>query len=141
MNIQQISWDKVSRFSQLIAIVLFVGVFVLGFFLGKEYEYRAFTNAMNVGSVTLDSADRPVAHVSFTCKEGKSIGAVFYKRKVELSLSDKRALTLPQTISASGARYANADESVVFWNKGTTAFVTEGTETTFADCVTKPLPQ
>jgi membrane-bound inhibitor of C-type lysozyme len=29
-------------------------------------------------------------------------------------------------MSGSGARYANADESFVFWNKGDTAFITEG---------------
>ena len=36
-----------------------------------------------------------------------------------------------------GARYANADESFVFWNKGDTAFVTEGAADTmtFKDCV------
>ena len=29
-------------------------------------------------------------------------------------------------MSGSGARYANKDESFVFWNKGNTAFITEG---------------
>jgi membrane-bound inhibitor of C-type lysozyme len=40
-------------------------------------------------------------------------------------------------ISGSGARYANADESIVFWNKGDTAFITEGADDamTFEDCV------
>jgi hypothetical protein len=40
-------------------------------------------------------------------------------------------------MSASGARYASADESVVFWNKGNTAFITEGgnpENMTFANC-------
>jgi membrane-bound inhibitor of C-type lysozyme len=46
-------------------------------------------------------------------------------------------MKLPQVISGSGARYANEDESFVFWNKGDTAFVTEGTDDkmTFKDCV------
>ena len=34
------------------------------------------------------------------------------------SLSDGRKLTLPQAMSASGARYVRQSESVVFWNKG-----------------------
>ena len=44
-----------------------------------------------------------------------------------------------QVISGSGARYANADESFVFWNKGNTAFVTEGLDEkmTFENCVEK----
>jgi membrane-bound inhibitor of C-type lysozyme len=33
------------------------------------------------------------------------------------------------SISASGARYANKDETFVFWNKGDTTFVTDGKET------------
>jgi membrane-bound inhibitor of C-type lysozyme len=40
-------------------------------------------------------------------------------------------------LSGSGARYANKDESFVFWNKGDTAFITEGAsgEETYSDCV------
>lgn len=77
-----------------------------------------------------------IASAMFVCAEGKSIGAEFRKRSVTLELSDGRSLELPQTISASGARYANADESFVFWNKGNTAFVEERGELSFADCLT-----
>jgi membrane-bound inhibitor of C-type lysozyme len=75
--------------------------------------------------------------VTFNCEAGKSIHAVFYPESVGLILSDGRALSLPQTISGSGARYANADESIVFWNKGNTAFITEGSDgaTTYGNCV------
>lgn len=54
---------------------------------------------------------------------------------VAITLSDGRAMTLPQTISADGARYANADESFIFWSKGNGAFVMEGNATTYANCV------
>jgi membrane-bound inhibitor of C-type lysozyme len=42
-------------------------------------------------------------------------------------------------MSASGARYANKDETFVFWNKGDTAFVTEGKDgkETYSSCATK----
>ena len=82
-------------------------------------------------------AETPVATADFKCAEGKSITATFYADKVDLKLSDGRTMALPQVISGSGARYANADESFVFWNKGNTAFVTEGADqtTTFSDCV------
>lgn len=43
MNIQ---WNKVTWYSQGIAILLFVGVFALGFFLGQKYQIRAFENAI-----------------------------------------------------------------------------------------------
>lgn len=41
-----VSFNHVTRFSQLVAIVLFVGVFLLGIYLGIEYEKRAFLNAI-----------------------------------------------------------------------------------------------
>ncbi len=75
----------------------------------------------------------------FTCAESKTITATFYPKDdkyVDLSLSDGRKLSVPRAISASGARYANTDESFVFWNKGDTAFIMEGNTTTFADCAT-----
>ena len=82
-------------------------------------------------------AETPVATATFKCAEGKSIAATFFAGKVDLKLSDGRSMALPQVISGSGARYANADESFVFWNKGNTAFVTEGADQTssFSDCV------
>jgi membrane-bound inhibitor of C-type lysozyme len=84
-------------------------------------------------------AATPTAVAIFTCKDGKSIDASFYADKVDLKLSDGRSLSLPQVMSGSGARYANKDESFVFWNKGDTAFITEGTagEETYSGCVVK----
>lgn len=84
-------------------------------------------------------AEDPVSRAVFECKDGKSIDAAFYADKVDLTLSDGRSMSLPQTMSASGIRYANADETFVFWSKGDTAFVTEGADEkeTFSDCVTK----
>ena len=76
--------------------------------------------------------------VVFNCDGGKSISATFYPtddKFVDLVLSDGARLSLPRAISASGARYAREDESFVFWNKGDTAFITQGAETTYANCV------
>jgi putative hemolysin len=76
----------------------------------------------------------------FACAMGKSIDATFVDGpagSVRLALSDGRKLTLPQAMSGSGARYANADESVVFWNKGNTAFVEEKGKTTYEGCTTR----
>ncbi|HRU20982.1 MAG TPA: MliC family protein, partial [Candidatus Paceibacterota bacterium] len=76
--------------------------------------------------------------VVFQCIDNKSIRAIFFRDKVELSLSDQRNMVLMQAISASGARYANTDESIVFWNKGDTAFIQEGDVTTYENCVVVP---
>jgi membrane-bound inhibitor of C-type lysozyme len=84
-------------------------------------------------------AETPVATAIFKCQGGKSIDATFYANSVSLKLSDGRSLMVPQAMSASGARYANKDETFVFWNKGDTAFVTEGKDgkETFSGCATK----
>lgn len=76
---------------------------------------------------------------TFNCKAGKTIAATFSANSVKLRLSDGRSLTVPQALSGSGARYANTDESFVFWNKGDSAFITEGkaNKETFSGCVAK----
>jgi membrane-bound inhibitor of C-type lysozyme len=78
---------------------------------------------------------------TFTCKDNKTIVATFHPgndTSVELALSDGRSKTVPRAISASGARYADPGDTFVFWNKGNTAFITEGAQgtETFSECVT-----
>ena len=120
----KVVWNRVTRFSQAVAIILFVAIFLLGFGLGRHYE-----NGLLLG--------KPVATAKFACDGDKVITADFYKHFVHISALGLGSLYLPQTISASGARYANDDESLVFWNKGDTAFVTQGNpnQPTFANCV------
>ena len=76
----------------------------------------------------------------FACDAGKTVNAVFSngtQSSVKLILSDGRELSVPQAVSGSGARYANSDESFVFWNKGNTAFIEENGKTTYSGCTTK----
>ncbi|MES2994709.1 MAG: hypothetical protein V4681_01590 [Patescibacteria group bacterium] len=42
----KIEWNTVNWYSQAVAIVLFVLVFALGFWLGTQYQMRAFENAI-----------------------------------------------------------------------------------------------
>ncbi len=92
----------------------------------------------------------PDAEVIYNCQDNKSIQAAFYEEeevfvepgempipsgRVEIILSDGRSFNLPRTLSASGIRYANQDESVIFWSKGETAFLMEAEETTFQNCL------
>jgi uncharacterized protein len=76
----------------------------------------------------------------FACAAGKTVTAVFTngtQSSVKLTLSDGRELSVPQALSGSGARYANSNESFVFWNKGNTAFIEENGKTTYSGCTTK----
>lgn len=89
--------------------------------------------------------------VRYACQQDKTIVADFYDGKssagpdgrpvpggrVVVQLSDGRKFGLPQTLSASGVRYADPGESFVFWTKGDSAFVEEGPQqtVTYRDCV------
>lgn len=110
---------------------------------GKKCTAAAYYN----GTCTREAAPAKTANglparveALFTCPAGKSINAVFINTgnpRVQLTFSDGRKMTLPQAQSADGGRYANKAETIVFWNKGNTAFVQENGKTTYADCATK----
>lgn len=125
--------------STFLVIIIFV---VAGIFIFQDFEQKKATYV------------KPVATAFYTCKDDKTINANFYETpmrvvskpgqppvptgSVVLKLSDGRTLTLKQTISADGARYAGDDESFVFWSKGSGAFVLEnGVAQNYIDCVTQ----
>ena len=123
----------------LIVLVVLIVLIAGGIFIFTRSKYSP-----NVSKQT--------ATAEFVCSQGKTISADFYQGaakpassaggppvpggSVVLTLSDGRTMTLPQTISADGGRYANADESVVFWNVGNGATLTENGQQTFGGCVT-----
>lgn len=113
----------------LIATIIFAGSFASGIYLGQQIE--------NVFTKKEVPAPEKTITAMFFCDYDKTISAEFTEGKVSLVLIDGRELTLPQTISGSGARYANNDESIVFWNKGDTAFIQEGNLFTYENCTTK----
>jgi membrane-bound inhibitor of C-type lysozyme len=97
-------------------------------------------------------SNSPVATVLYSCDGGKTITASYYQGataptpasgqeptptgSVSLTLADGSTMTLAQTISADGARYANADESFVFWEKGNSVMVLEnGAEKNYTGCI------
>lgn len=93
-----------------------------------------------------------ISEVYYQCRDGKHIKADFFKGpmitiepgeppnpsgSVNLVLGDGRNITLKQTISGSGARYATEDESMVFWGKGENVFITEKETETYTGCTQK----
>lgn len=94
-------------------------------------------NMSKQSSTQKNQPEVSITTVKFTCDDQKEIDATFHSDKVDLKLSDDRVMTLPEATSASGARYANADETIVFWNKGETAFITEKDVETFSNCIEK----
>jgi membrane-bound inhibitor of C-type lysozyme len=98
------------------------------------------------------ASNQPIATVLYSCNGNKTITASYYQGavapapapgqpptptgSVSLTLSDGRTMTLAQTISADGIRYANADESFVFWSKGNGVLVQEnGQEKSYMGCI------
>ncbi len=126
----KIEWKKVTWYSQVLAIIIFVGVFFLGFYFGEKYESP---NAAPTAWAPPTSS--VVASAGFFCDGGKSIRAVFMTNGAEVTLSDGRTENLSHAVSADGGRYTNTDESFVFWTKGQGAFVTENGTTTYANCI------
>lgn len=92
-----------------------------------------------------------ISTATYLCTEGKQITAAYYDTNatstavagqppvptgsVVLALSDGRNLTLPQTVSGSGVRYANNGESIVFWNKGNGITYTENGAQPYMGCM------
>ncbi len=71
----------------------------------------------------------------FMDEKGDTVPALFYEGAVLFTAKGVGDLVLPQTISASGARYANEDESVVFWNKGDSITITKDGQEIFTGTV------
>ncbi len=125
------------------ALFILGGIVIIGllmWLLGsqptKNFETSTEESASSTNIKTETAVDigADITDALFICDDKKAIGANFHKKGVILNLSDGRNLTLPQTISASGARYANSDESFVFWNKGDTAFIDEKGVRTYENC-------
>ena len=73
----------------------------------------------------------------YVCDSNKSITAVWRSEdasRVSLRLSHSPRVSLSQAVSASGARYASADEKFTFWEKDGEASITENGKITYSDC-------
>lgn len=113
--------------ANLWTVIVVLVIFCLGaFYLFGEWGSGKNQQVSNAGVENL-----------FSCANEKTVLATFSNNPdaVFIKLIDGRSFTLPRAISGSGARYANSDESLVFWNKGNTAFVTENGVDVYTSCV------
>jgi serpin B len=128
------------------------GNYIIGI---TSYASLPVTDAVSDESdATFQIIDLPAAQAVYNCEEGKTMQAFFYKGKesavepgqppipsgnIKLVLSDGRNFDLAKTLSADGGRYANGDESFVFWDKGDNALVLEnGAEKDYKGCQVQP---
>ncbi|MDE2213246.1 MAG: MliC family protein [Patescibacteria group bacterium] len=126
--------------SRIIGLLIILIVIAGGLFLWETHS-----------GAPSSTAAVPISSVSYLCDGGKTIAAKYYNGptppspapgqpptptgSVTVALSDGRSFTLPQTLSASGIRYANSDESFIFWSEGNGAFVEENNVQTYSGCV------
>jgi membrane-bound inhibitor of C-type lysozyme len=136
--------------SYIIWIVIVI-IVVAGAIYAALHPSQNSGGSVATSTATSTNSQTGSQQVSYACDAGKTIDAAYTDGEskpaaeagqppvpggsVALTLSDGRAMTLPQTISGSGIRYANADESVVFWSKGNGAFITENNVQTFSGCL------
>lgn len=76
--------------------------------------------------------------VTYVCPNGDEIPASFDNTAgtVTFTLPGGEPTTLPHAMSADGARYANSDESLVFWNVGDSVMIEQNGVTTYQNCST-----
>ncbi len=130
--------------------VFFLYILVLVFISAGYLFFSLKIHTVKINSVPV-SDYKLISQVTYQCDGKKEVTAVFYQGpeitpqvgqppvpsgKVNLVLSDGRQLSLPQTLSGSGIRYANGDESFIFWSKGDTAFIMENNQETYSNCST-----
>ena len=122
---------------QIVAVIILIGIFLIGLYFGHSSVALAPQPAPRATSTVTVATSTLITGATFICPNHSYVSAMFYQDGVKLLLSDGRTMTLPHALSADGARYANPDESFVFWNKGNGAFITEEGTTTYSGCVTK----
>jgi len=124
----------------LIILLVSVGSYFLINNLNNDTPSAAQTIAEeDLAELTAEPTRTPSLEANFTCNDNKSLEVAFYNEgdfpSANLVMSDGTSVLLYQVESASGARYANSDESIVFFNSGNEAFVEENGEMSYEDCV------
>lgn len=100
----------------------------------ESQENTESSSAAEENTSTETDINTPISEAAYLCKNARTVRAVYFQSKVIIELSDGRAAQLPQVESASGAKYANSDESLIFWRQGADAFVEETGQQTFTEC-------
>ncbi len=141
-----------STITTVVVVVILIALCLVAWAYRNTPPFSNFLGS-SVSNVMPAETAKPINTVSYSCDQNKVLIAQYYEGPstvaangmpipgghVVLTLANGSMMSVPQTVSADGARYANADESFVFWSKGNGAFVTEGANQTqtYTNCVVK----
>lgn len=126
---------------ELFTSILTVIIFIVGF----VYVLKIEPSSLNKDQTFITS-------VTYHCDNDREITVSYFNGpekpispgdtpqptgSVNVSFDTNPSQTLNQTISASGVRYANSDESLIFWNKGNSALIMRNNtmDLTYSNCL------
>ena len=133
-----------NRIVQIIIVVLLITVGVL-FLVNRSGSSSDSQNSTDAVDQTQDENSTDTADVTDSTEDAANSVTASYSdgtttveatfdndaKTVSFTQADVGSVTLPAAISGSGARYANADESIVFWEHQDVATITHNDETVF----------
>jgi hypothetical protein len=92
-----ISWTRVTWYSQIIAIILFFAIFVVGIWLGTKVEAVKISSHAAVQGIRSDQPNVPPNHsipaATYTCNGGNEIQATFTGTEVSIDMENAIATT------------------------------------------------
>lgn len=133
-------------------IVILIIIVLLAIVLVQKFGNKSLTLTYTSTS-TQTAINTPTNTAMYMCDNDKTITAAYFAGQpstapqspnqmptptgtVALTFNDGSTMNLNQTISADGGRYANADESFVFWDKGNGAMVLQnGMQKDYTGCI------
>jgi membrane-bound inhibitor of C-type lysozyme len=139
----------------LLAVIIVVIVGYFGYHkIHQNQDTQTLTTSTSTTGSTTGQAGWSIEEVAtYQCANNVSLKATFHKRSVKiqttpneppqptgsvtLELSDGQTLDLPQTISADGVRYADANDTFVFWSKGNSALIQQNgsSSSSYRNCI------
>jgi len=115
------------------AIIIIVALYML-FYKETKAPVVADRSGESTGAT---SSVAEIVKIEYGCDQGDVrmtfSGEDLSQAKVELKSTGEEK-NIQRVVSASGTRYANTDETFVFWSNGTTAFITENDTTIYENC-------
>lgn len=115
-----------------VSIAIIVVAILVGVYLMRRHVTPPASATADQTAVTGDKS------FVLACADSKSMMVTFHlpeDKTLDLTLSDGRTLSLDNASTMAGARYTNADQSMVLGITDGNIFLNEGDKATYSNCV------